>query len=255
VLTGGIRIHRQTWLSGFPPNIKFHGDTSNLGAVTIDGQEAMRSPEGGYIGPGWDSPGEHTICCTSSSRTYAIGSGAEAWEPWDAYAWSLGETTASGTESRPAICGVLVRPPQVARSDSHPIVVAASNPVLLGARPGEIILCRPRGDLRAGLCIGFCWFEPIWAIPADTLHCDKRSARVLLLGPPAEVNRSDQEIGTRRGGRTARGRALARESYAWWSTILAAGRKGLPTEPARADISDLWKDYRRYAKALRRISR
>jgi hypothetical protein len=250
-LIGGIRIDRQTWLTGFPPTVELLGDASTLGVVTIDGQEATRSSEGGYVAPGWDSAGEHTVWCTSTSRTYAIRSGAELWEPWDAYAWSLGEPTASGTQSRPAICGVLVRPPRVARSDSRPTVVAASNPILIGARPGEIEVCKPRGDVRSGLCVGFPWFEPIWAIPADALHCDKRTARVLLIGPPVVVGRGDEQSIVH-GGRAARRRALTWGSHAWCSAVLAAGRKGLQTEPSRVEIADLWKDYKRYARALRR---
>jgi hypothetical protein len=254
-LTGGIRIDRQTWLSGFPPTIGLLGDASMLGVVTIDGQEATRSPEGGYVAPGWDSAGDHTVRCTSTSRRYAIRCGAEVWEPWDAYAWSLGEPTASGTQSRPAICGVLVRPPQVARSDSRPTVVTASNPILIGARPGEIVVCAPRGDVRAGLCVGFPWFEPIWAIPADALHCDKRTARVLLIGSPVAVDRGDPQSSRGNGGRAARRRALAWGSHAWSEAICAAGRKGLQTEPSRVEIADLWKEYKRYAKALRRAWR
>lgn len=254
-LTGGIRIDRQTWLSGFPPTIELLGDTSTLGDVTIDGQMAARAPEGGYVAPGWDSAGEHLVWCTSASRTYAIRSGAEVWEPWDAYAWSLGEPTASGTQSRPAICGALVRPPRVARSDSRPTVVAASNPILIGARPGEIEICTLRTDVRTGLCVGFPWFEPIWAIPADALHCDKRTARLRLIGPPVAVDPGDHESSMRGGGRAARRHALAWESHAWCEAILAASRKGLQTEPSQAEIADLWKSYKRYAKALRRSGR
>lgn len=253
-LIGGIRVDRQTWLIGFPPTVELLGDASTLGVVTIDGQEATRSSEGGYVAPGWDSAGEHTVWCTSTSRTYAIRSGAERWEPWDAYAWSLGEPTAAGTQSRPGICGVLVRPPRVARADSRPTVVAASNPILIGARPGEIEVCTPRGDVRAGLCVGFPWFEPIWAIPADALHCDKRTARVILIGAPVVVDGGDEQS-IMHGGRAARSRDLACGSHAWCSAILAAGRKGLQTEPSRVEIADLWKDYRHYAKALRRRGR
>jgi hypothetical protein len=251
-LKGGIRIDRQTWLSGFPPTIQLLGDTSTIGAITIDGQKATRSPDGGYVVPGWDAPGEHTVWCTSTSRTYAIRGGAEVWEPWDAYAWSLGEPSASGTKSRPGICGVLVRPPRVARPDSHPTVVAASNPILIGARPGEIEVCTPRGDIRAGLCLGFPWFQPIWAIPADALHCDKRTARVLLIGPPMAVDRGDHLSSTRGDGRASRRRAPAWGYHAWCAAILAAGRKGLQTEPSCLEIADLWRIYKRYAKALRR---
>lgn len=254
-LTGGIPIDRQTWLTGFPPTIQLLGDTSSLPDVTIDGQSATRSVESGYVAPGWDSPGEHTVWCVSASRTYTIRSGVEAWEPWDAYTWSLGQTTSAGTQSRPAICGVLVRPPRVARSHSRAVVVAASNPILIGAQPGDFELCTPRGDVRARLCVGFPWFEPIWALPADALHCDKRSARVLLFGSPAAVASGDPLSGTYGGGRAARRRALAWGSHLWCEAILAAGRKGLKTEPSRIEIADLWESYKRYAKALRKSSR
>lgn len=248
-LNGGIRIDRQTWLSGFPPAIQLLGDTSSAGVVVIDGQEASPSPDAVYVVPGWDSPGEHAVSCTSSSRTYTIRSGAEEWEPWDAYAWSLGEPSASGTQPQPAICGVLLLAPQAARPDSRPTVVAASNPVLIGARPGEIEVCAHRVDVRAGLCVGFPWFAPIWAIPADALHCDKRTARVLLIGPPTAVARGDHEPSTR--GATSR-RTPRWIAQPWCAAILDAGRKGLRTEPSGIEIANLWKTYKRYAKSLRR---
>jgi hypothetical protein len=252
-LEGGIRIDRQTWLSGFPPSVRLRGDTSTIGAVTIDGHDATLSADGGYAVPGWDSPGEHSVWCTSDSRTYAIRGGAEDWESWDAYTWSLGELGAGGTQSRPAICGVLVRPPRAARSDGRAIVVPASNPVLIGAGPEEIEICTPRSDVRAGLCIGFPWFEPIWAIPADALHCDKRTARVLLIGSPQPVAEGEQQPSARPGERRARfHRGRTRGAHAWCEAILTAGRKGLQTEPSRAEIADLWKAYKRSAKALRR---
>jgi hypothetical protein len=250
-LEGGIRIERQTWLSGFPPTVRLRGDTSAIGAVTIDAREATLSPDGGYVVPGWDSPGEHFVWCTSDSRTYGIRSGAEAWESWDAYTWSLGELGAGGAQSRPAICGVLVHPPRVARSDGRAIVVRASNPVLIGAAPGEIEICTPRSDVRTGLCIGFPWFAPIWAIPADALRCDKRTARVLLIGSPQPVAQGEQQPNTRPAERRSRfHRGRGRGVHAWCAAILMAGRKGLQTEPSRAEITDLWKTYKRCAKAL-----
>jgi len=249
-LSGGIRIDRQTWLTGFPPTIQLLGDFRAVGSVIIDGQEATRSPAGNYVVPGWDSPGRHTVWCTSASRMYTICDGAEAWTPWDAYTWSLGEPNASRTQSRPRICGVFVRPPSLARPDSRPTVVTASNPVLIGARPGEIEVCTPRADTRARLCIGFPWFQPIWAIPADVLHCDKRSARVLLIGPPIAVDRGNSEISARSSTPAPRRSAKDSGVHAWCSVIRATSSKGLQTEPSGVEIADLWKSYKHYAKAL-----
>jgi hypothetical protein len=194
--------------------------------------------------PGLDSTGDHSVWCASDSRTYSIRSGAEEWQAWDAYTWSLGELAAEGTRSRPGICGVLVRPPKVGRSDGRAIVVPASNPVLIGAAPGEIEICA-RSDMRGRLCVGFPWFEPIWAIPAHALLCDKRTARVLLIGSPHHVEEGKPPK-TRPAERPSRG------AHAWCEAILTAGRKGLSTDPPRAEIADLWKAYKCSAKALRR---
>lgn len=245
-MVGGIRIDRQTWLAGFPPSVRLHGDTSTIAAVTIDGSAAEVTPEGTYFVHGWDAPGEHSVWCTSDSRTYSIRGGAEEWRLWDAYTWSLGELTAESTLSRPGICGVLVRPPRLRRSDSRATVVPASNPVLIGAAPGEIEICSPRQDVRAGLCIGFPWFEPIWAIPADVFRCDKRTARVLLLGRPQPVAAENHRPNKRPAERRSRA------GYTWCESILTAGRKRLQTEPSRVEVSNLWKTYIRCAKTLRR---
>jgi hypothetical protein len=252
-LTGGIRIDRQTWLEGFPPTIQLFGETGTMGAVIIDGQEACPSADGSYAVPGCDALGDHVIWCVSASRTYTIRGGAEAWEPWDAYAWSLGETTASGTQSRPGICGALVRSPRIARPNGRPTVVAITNPVLIGARPGEIEICKARGDVRTDLCIGFPWFEPIWAIPSNVLLCDKRTARVLLVGSPTAVGRTESGLGAHHS-RVDR-RTQAQQIESWCAAILASGRKGLSTEPAQPGIADLWKSYMRHAKALQRGGR
>jgi hypothetical protein len=252
-LEGGIRIGRQTWLNGYPPAIRLRGDTSTIGVVTIDGHEATASADGCYAVPGFDSVGEHAVWCPSDSRTYAIRDGAESWEAWDAYTWSLGDLAAGDIQSRPAICGVLVRPPGVVRSGRHAVVVPASNPLVIGAYPGQIEMCMPRSDLRAGVCVGFPSFEPIWAIPADPLHSDKRTSRVLLLGtlqPVAE----ETDFGANRGERRSRSRHR-RHIYAWSAAILVASRKRLQTQPSRPEIVDLWKTYRRCAEALRRSDR
>jgi hypothetical protein len=253
-LNGGIRIDRQTWLSGFPPTVQLLGDTSTIGVITIDGKEAALSPEGGYVAQGWDSAGEHTVWCSVASRTYAIRAGAEAWEPWDAYTWSLSDPAPTYKQPRPPICGVLVRPPFNARPDSRPTVVAASNPILIGARPNEIEVCTPRNDVRGGLCIGFPWFEPVWAVPANAFQCDKNTTRVLLIGPPRAVL-LDGETSRRADERAARRRRPASKPYAWCAAILAAGRKGLRTEPMRGEIADLWRSYKRHARTLWRSLR
>lgn len=253
-LEGGIRIDRQTWLSGFPPAIRLRGDTSITSTLTIDGIAASVGSGGSYSVPGWDSPGEHSIWCTSGTRTYTIRSGAEDWQPWEAYTWSLGEPCAGDMQSRPAVCGVLVHSPRVARTGSRPIVVPASNPVLIGAAPGEIETCRSRQDLRAGLCIGFPWFDPVWALPADSLQADKRTTSVRLVGTVQSAVRTEEKSSARLTGQRPRVRS-SKAVHSWYTAILTAGSKGLRTEPSTNDVKDLWTTYKRYAKTLRRSNR
>ena len=107
--------------------------------------------------------------------------------------------------------------------------------------PGEIEVCTRRHDVRVGYSVGFPWFEPIWATPYDALHCDKWTARVLLVGRPKPVF-DGAPIYANSGSQTRK----------WCTAIRDAGRKGLQTEPVVADIAGLWKAYKRRAKAIQR---
>lgn len=256
VFEGGIRLERLTWLNGYPPRIRLRGDVGAIGKVVIDEREATLSLDGGYVVPGWDLQGQHQVWCASASRSYSIREGAEDWEAWDAYTWSMADFSADGERSRAAICGVLVLPPRAAPKDSRAVMVSASNPILLGAVPGQIQACEVRSDVRAETCTGFTWFDPVWAIPADALRCDKRVARVLLIGDPHPVAPQNlpQRAGTQKRLRRA-GREDARRVEAWCSAILTACRKGLRTEPHGADVAALWQEYKRHAKAIWRSLR
>ncbi len=251
VLEGGVRIERSTWLTGYPPRIRLRGDIASAGTLSIDGQEATQVDAGRYVAPGWDTQGQHTVWCTSASRNYGIRDGLEHWEPWESYAWSMGDFPPDSEQKCAAICGVVVRPPRGAPKESRAVVVPASNTVLLGAVPGEIQACIDRSDLRAEICTGFPWFDPVWAIPADAMQCDKRIARIHLTGAPQPVNepkRQPRAVGPERAPRTAREHRKRVE--AWCTAILTAGRKGLLTEPAGDEISELWRTYKGCAKSI-----
>lgn len=250
-LEGGVRIERQVWLAGFPPRVRIRGAGGSDHTVKIDGQDASLTDDRAYVAPGWASLGDHTVWCAGTSRAYTIREGAETWEPWDAYTWSLGELSADRSRRRPTVCGVLVRPPRAARANSRPFVVPASNPVLIGAAAGEIEFCVPRGDVRAGQCIGFPWFVPVWALPSDALHCDKRAARILLIGPLHHV--PEGRAAVRDIGRRPRHRDS--DVDAWCAAIRAVGYKGLRTQPQEPDVMGLWREYKQRAKALWRRRR
>ena len=248
---GGIRIDRQAWLHGYPPHIRLRGDTSSVGNLLIDGSPASLTTGGHYEVEGWDLPGEHTVWCSSASRSYLIRDGVETWKPWKAYMWSVGTFAGEKEGARTSICGALVQVVGPENSVRRATVVPASNNVILGANPGEIEVCQIRRDLRATRCVGFPWFDPVWALPADPLRCSKKIQRVLLIGDPRPVSSSLDRHGA---GQPQTPHVLNRVRR-WCSAIRMAGRKGLRTEPDASAIVALWGDYKRQARMISRRSR
>lgn len=243
-LEGGIRIDRTTWLAEYPPRIRVYGNVADAGQVVIDGVPVTITEDGSYIATGWDLPGEHQVWCPAATRTYRIEQGAEAWELWNAYTWSMGDFNSDGGVFGASICGTIVTPPKSARG-SRLVFTATSNPILLGAEPGQIIRSAIRGDVQAPVCIGYPSFEPVWAVPSDLLNCNKRNTGILVLGSRSPV-------------RSATNRSKRRDTkmvLAWCAAILNAGRKGLSPTPANAQTLSLWQEYKRCAKSLRRSLR
>lgn len=243
-LQGGIRLGRQAWLSGFPPAIRIVGDSSAIGVVHIDQHPAVRGAGGTYEAPGWDLPGEHVVSCQAGTKRYQIMSGLEKWEAWDAYTWSVGDlSTQEGV--RPAICGMLVRPPQNGPRDGKHYSGPVANPVLLGAVPGQVYSCEGRSDLRSGVCSGYPPFEPVWALPADPLHCDKSIRRILKVGSQMPIPTDSAQLS----------RKQAVQVRAWALAILDAARKGLRPEPDDDATASLWTSFRKEARAIWRSIR
>jgi hypothetical protein len=250
VMDGGIRIERQTWLYRYPPRIRLHGDVSAAGRVLIDGCEASTTCEGNYEAPGWDALGEHSIWCTAAARSYTIRKGLEAWEPWDAYTWSHGDFAASGSPAQASICGVLVFRSERPEAERRAILVPATNSIILGAKPGEVAVCKVRRDIRAELCVAYPEFEPVWALPADPTRCDKRTVHALLIGPL----RAPEALQENRHAVTPTKHSTG-SVHAWCAAIRAVSRKGLRTEPADGAVADMWNLYKKRARGIWRRSR
>lgn len=243
---GGIRIGRQLWLEHYPPRIRLRGDRASAGVVRIDGIEAAVDSSGSYVADAWEALGDHTVSWAAGTRTYTISRGAEEWAPWNAYVWPSTEDEQKVAAFRPALCGALVRPPPAAMPGSQPVLVPASNSLLLGRNAGEVAFCRERSDLGAAPSIGFPSFEPVWAVPQDALRSDKRSMHVLRIGKGAQA----PVFTTHHQSMTSRG--ATRQLAIWRDAILNAGRKGLTTEPSDVEAKVLWREYQAAAKALRR---
>jgi len=248
-LQGGIRLAGNRWLAGFPPQIRVRGDHASVTSLFIDGHEAIVDATGAFITNGWNAIGEHSVAAAVGTRTYIIEGQQESWQPWAAHAWSLGEETAAEEFQHPSICGALVQAPRSTTSRGRAFVVPASNVILVGAVPGEIEICRSRRDVLNTHCVGFPNFEPVWALPADALRCDKRMTHVIHLNLGADTVKQQPISPTRhRPGNNRYDHARR----AWSAAILAASHKGLAVNPHEQPVITLWRLYREHARAIAR---
>ena len=239
-LEGGIRLKHNQWLLGHPPDIHVYGD-QHTGGVMIDGQEAVRSDQTGYTTPGWDTEGEHQIWCSNTNKSYSLIRGKSSWDFWPAHSLSL--LGLRDENQKLALCGPLLRS---GSADAHPgqrgtTQVPPSNPVLLGAQPGEVYFAYRRLDVRGAQCLGSPPFDPVWALPAQPLQGDKRRDRILLVGEPLAACNDAGE------------RQRAEGSYElerWYQLILNASRKRLVVEPGSPATIELWRSYKQLARHL-----
>lgn len=228
---GGIRLERNSWLTDFPPRIQFTGEFANSFQVMIDGQSACQTTDGAFETSGWDSEGEHRLWFGDRVETYSIRTMEEDWQPWHAHDFGTGV----------AICGASTRQLDSARRQQ--VRVPTSNPVLVGSHPGEIFRCDLRNDMRCETVLKMIPFAPVWALPMDSAHADKKSARILLFRPAEPVKDIQSPI------RNVAARLV------WISVIREAGSKGLSIAPDDAASKALWQRYRIVAKQLRRRMR
>jgi hypothetical protein len=228
---GGIRLERNSWLAGFPPRIRFTGELGNGVQVLIDGQPAQLAIDGAFEAPGWDAEGEHRLWFGDRVETYSLRTMDESWDGWHAYDFGTGAT----------ICGAGIN--QIDAARRRHVRVPATNPLLVGARPGEVFCCHGRHDVRSEIILAMVPFVPVWALPFDSAHADKRSARIMLLHSAEPV--ADMGMATR--NRTA-SRALS----VWISAIRDAGCKGLALGVDDEETKALWRRYGDVAKRLRK---
>lgn len=236
-LEKGIKIDRSTWLSGFPPSIQVRGEGTLAVDVSIDGKRAAFDPSVGYVADGWDAIGEHVISGSAGVRSYKIVQGAEEWARWDAHDWK-GETCGEPLRS---ICGASVRDDRLERN-APTVWVSASNPILIGANPGEIDRCVQFGEgVQSKLVCGTPSFRPVWALPADGFRASKSNHCVRLVGSLTPA---------------ARHRTVADELVqAWCRAIRAASNKRLRPLPSSPEVLAAWTQYGQQAKAISRLLR
>lgn len=239
-LERGIRLKYTNWLDGHPPSIRVYGDSEHASEVRIDGQVAECGADGAYRAWGWDSVGSHTVWCSGTSRSYSIVPYEASWEMCDAYGFPI----AVGATQKLAICGPIVR----AVTDEpwgsvESFSVPETNPVLLGPEPGQLVMAARVPSLRGVPRIASPGFRPIWALPSDPLHCDKKTIRILLVGGN-DAAAAAKEPG---GGQ---GRGSDDDVVRWYRLILNASRKGMLTDPDTQSVQALWLSYKRVARRM-----
>jgi hypothetical protein len=226
-LEGGLRLRNSVWLAGYTPRIKLLGECSLPVRVLIDGKEAQRSDDGSFTGEGYDLVGEHSVYCEglSCSASYGIEEPPGSWEQWGAHRYGEAE-----------ICGPLVQVrPEAA---GHRMVTAPmSNPVLLGANPGEIFYCSRR---NVSHWKGYVPFDPVWALPAYPLTSNKETASIVQLSEKSVVRP---------------GRPYPRGVLNWSNAILDASRKGLHIGNESPHSKAFWSTYKKVARSIWRAAR
>lgn len=225
-LEGGVCLRNSVWLAGYPPRIKLLGESTGAVRVLIDGKRAQPTAEGFVIVDGYDASERHSVYCEglSCSCSYSIEEPPDSWEEWPAHHFGQAD-----------ICGPLVQPTPGTVS-GRLFTGPMSNPLLLGAEPGQIFRCSPR---NVAFWKGFVPFDVVWALPAQPLQCNKKTARILQFAstPVASLN----------SGR--------KPALVWSNAILDASRKGLRIENGSPDSATRWSDYKKAARNIWRAAR
>ena len=214
-LSGGIDSARGRWVPGAPPVIRVLGAILGPDELTIDGKPATESADQGWTAPGWDTLGTHTVRFAGLSRKYEI---AEIEEDWPS--WSTSEDTSLSA------CGARVADPNGVQA-----MAFADGPCwLVGASAGDLALAERSIH---GTSIAAPSFPPVWALP------------------PISSGRQSPAIALAHGIPPKRPASMcSRHDVIFWCQLVRAAGP-----PSGAAEGNLWRDYRKLARSLRRSLR
>ena len=249
---GGIRLDYSNWLEGNPPTIRLYGHATNMGMPLIDAKSALFEECAGgkrLTAPGWDTVGEHQVWCSGITRSYSVVTRTADPDFWRAYAFSAFDSGRSTREI--VICGPLVREVASAALDqnvpSRLCAAPASNPVILGENPGEILFLPKWNAATNSQRLGSPPFEAVWAVPSLPLLCDKGTHRIKFIG---DRNAAPSLVRQFRNARE-RNALIGR----WCVHVMDLGRKGVPVESDDPDIIERWRRCRTQARDVWRSRR
>jgi len=179
---GGIRLERSAWLVGFPPRIRFAGELGTGFQVLIDDQPATLTSDGAFESPGWDNKGEHRLWFGDRAQTYVLRTMKEEWDAWPAHDCGVGT----------AICGASTY--RIDNARWRQCCIPATNPLLIGARPGEIFHCRVPNDAETEWVLTSVPFTPVWALPSGRIPKKSCPAVIQLIEFIEPLNQIEQSL-------------------------------------------------------------
>jgi len=233
-LEGGIRLTHNKWLSGHPPRIHIRGGSGDIPAVSIDGESASVDEDGNYVTPTASTPGRHVVFCGGVTAPYEIVDGQETWDTFVAYAYRIDRKQAIEL----AVCGPIV----MGRADQT--LVPATNRCLVGAEPGQVYLCASPYGQSANELLAITDFPVVWALPDNPYQCDKSRVFAKFV--------SNISVGSVQPYLRCRPN---HQLLRWCDAILNSSRKGLCVDPANNGTAELWSNYVRAARQIRRSAK
>lgn len=210
--SGGIASARGKWVLGAPPVIRVLGAVPGQDELTIDGEPARESADAGWTAPGWDAIGTHTVRFLGLSRNYEIERIEEGWSAWS-----------TSDDISLSVCGARVADPNGVQA-----MAFADGPFwLLGASAGDLALAKRSIH---GTSIAAPSFLPVWALPP------------IRSGPQSPAIALAHRIPPR-----AAASACNRNKILLWCQLLRAAGP-----PPCSSEETLWREYRKFARSLRR---
>ncbi len=236
VLKGGIRISHSTWLNGYPPHIRIRGVGEEEPEVMIDEKPASTHTNGNYSSSGWDKPGLHTVYAGGVTQSYELGDGVQEWSLFDAFVYRPSFAETSDRAIR--ICGPIVAPNT---GDGDVSLTPSTNTCFLGAIPGQIAFSPRPNDVRSSEFLAVAGFPLVWTLPTNPHGSDRSLACVKLIRSQHVVLKHNRAFFENR-----------KNVLRWCYKILEASCKRLRIIPDTVESHELWTDYKRAARRLRK---
>ena len=211
-LSGGVASERGRWVLGAPPAIRVLGVDPGPGELTIDGNPATETSDQGWTAPGWNTLGTHTVRLAGLSRKYEIEKIEEDWPSWN---------TSDGADF--SVCGAKVAYP----SGAQALAIVGGPYWLLGASADDLAFAKRSIH---GTSIAAPSFLPVWAL--QPLGSGRRSGAIALAH--------------RISPRSPTSACSRREILLWCQLLRGAGA------PLGSTEESLWREYRNFARSLRR---